>query len=415
MKRRDFLKTLPLFALSSCALARYARIDPWHVLVRSDVIESLEQEAAVTAKASLGWTSDGRIRVLHVRGTPYERGYQHGKLLRNEVQANLGYLYRQSLKKFQQAEIFAEAYERMRPFIPVEYIEEMHGLAHGARMPLEVIHAIHALPSMTEWGGKKKLKKVIQRMMDGDLATSCSNIGATGAATADGETYALRVLDWGLHRISKLHKYPLLTVNHPEGGGLASVNVGWVGFLGAVSGMNAAGITLGEMGYGDPEGETMRGRPMPFLLRDVMTQSHNLADVRRIIKDSPGDNSFVFLMTDGKSGDTEIYLKDHDRFVVTAQGTRLQDRNNDIPAVAQCSYGGHYNDRMTEVMNQYHGKLSPELFMKVIVPKIAMPSNFQNVIYRPGKLQLWVANAKDFQNRAAEQPYTFFDLGEALR
>src|SRR5687768_9370876 len=161
-----------LFGLAGCA---YFRVDLQHFLVLSDRITSIEHEKEILSRAKLSWTEDGRIRVLHVQGTPYERGYQHGALLRREVQANLGYMYDQVLKVYRSKELFSEAFERLRPFIPPEHIEEMHGLAHGARLPLEMIHHIHALPSLTEWGGKKRLKGIIKQMMAGELGTSCSN------------------------------------------------------------------------------------------------------------------------------------------------------------------------------------------------------------------------------------------------
>ena len=41
--------------------------------------------------------------------------------------------------------------------------------------------------------------------------------------------------------------------------GYAYANIGWVGFLGAVSGINEQGITLGEMGYRNPPNETLYG------------------------------------------------------------------------------------------------------------------------------------------------------------
>ncbi|MCB0329868.1 MAG: hypothetical protein KDD70_09395 [Bdellovibrionales bacterium] len=409
--RLRLLILFSLFLLSGCGIWR---IDTMHVLVRSDVIKSMEQEEEIISKASLGWSEDGRIRVLHVRGTPYERGYQHGKLLRKEVQENLGYLYKRALSTFHSEEIFAEVYERLRPHIPQEYIDEMHGLAHGAKLPLKIVHAMHALPSLTEWGGKKEVKSVIKKMMSGELATSCSNISACGSATADNEMYVVRVLDWGLHKISKLHQFPLLTVNHPENG-IASVNVGWVGFLGAVSGMNAEGITLGEMGYGAPPNETLRGKPMPFLLRDVLTYASNLADVRKIISESTPTNSFVFLMSDGKTGDSEMYIRDADRFLVFRPGEKVADDNKEFGPLDEVVFGGHYDDRMNSILTEYHGKLSPELFMTKIIPHIAMPGNFHDVIYQPRQLKLWVTNAKSKSERAAEQPYTFFDLGAELQ
>lgn len=409
------LAIIAIFLLIPLSACSYLRIDPDHFLIRSDVIQSVEQEQAILAKAKLGWTEDGKVRVLVVSGTPYERGYQHGKLLREEVRDNLLSLHKKLLEKFRFEELLDESYERQRPFIPQEYVDEMHGLAHGARLPLRVVHAIHALPEITEWGGKKKLKKVVKDMMDGVYGTSCSNFCATGGATADKKMYTVRILDWGLHKISKLHEYPLITVTVPEEGGIPSANIGWVGFLGAVSGMNAQGITLGEMGYGDPEGETMRGEPMPFVLRDVLTYASNLSDVRRLISSKPGTNSFVFLMSDGKTHQSELYLRDRYRFEVHKPGEDLKDQSKSFPAIREVLYGGHYQDKMTTILSDRRGTISPDSIMKDIVPFIAMPSNFQNVVYDPSDLQLWFNNAKGPGERAAEQPYTHFDLRKTLK
>jgi hypothetical protein len=379
------------------------------------MIDSVEREKEILAKGKVGWTEDGKVRVLYVSGTPYERGYQHGVLLRQEVRDNLLSMHEKLLDKFRFEELLDESYERQRPFIPQEYIDEMHGLAHGARIPLRVVHAIHALPEITEWGGKKKLKKVIKDMMEGVYGTSCSNFSAAGTSTPDKTMLTVRILDWGLHKISKLHEYPLITVTVPEKGkGVPSANIGWVGFLGAVSGMNAQGITLGEMGYGDPEGETMRGMPMPFVLRDVMTYSKNLADVRKIISSKPGTNSFVFLMSDGKNSTSELYVRDRYRFEVHKPGRDLKDGDKTFPAIADVLYGGHYQDRMTKILSERRGAITPEVIMNEVIPFIAMPSNFQNVVYEPKNLKLWFNNARGPKESAAGQPYTYFDLKKAL-
>lgn len=417
MDRRHFLKLIPAGTIG-LSLSGCWRIDPNHYLIRSDIIKNDEDEARILAKARVEWSEDRRVRILYVSGTPYERGYQHGKLLRDEVQDNLKYLYQKAKKIVPYEELFDESYERMRPFIPQEYVDEMHGLAHGSRLPLRMIHHIHALPEIGEWGGKRKLGDTVKRMIRGEIGTSCSNVGATGKATADGKLYSMRILDWGLHKSSKLHEYPLFTVTVPENG-VTSVNVGWVGFLGAVTGMNAEGITLGEMGYGDPPYETLAGCPMPFMLRNVLSYAHNLDDVTRILRDSPPTGSFVFLMTDGKVGKSQMYVKDPKRFVSFEPGQEVRDVNykgkeEHLPAIEQISYGGHFNEKMTEILKAEYGKISPETFMR-IVPEIAMKSNFQNTIYEPAGLQLWVSNAKSKSEWAASQPYTHFDLGRAVR
>jgi isopenicillin-N N-acyltransferase like protein len=409
MNRRKFIQLSPLLTLPFFQGCGLLKIDPWSPLIRSERIHSLEVEKQISSKAKLMRTLDGKIRVLFVRGDPYERGYQHGVLLRKEVEDNLGYIYNKALSKFHFQELFFEVYERLRPFIPQEHIDEMHGLAHGAKIPLHLVQHMHILPEIGEWGGKKKISK----MMKGELGTSCSNFAASHSATIDQKLYAVRILDWGLHRISKLHDYPLITVGIPESG-FAYANIGWVGFLGAVSGMNEKGITLGEMGYKDPPNETLSGTPMPFVLRDVLTYSENLADVRKVITDRPGTCSFVFLMTDGKTKEAEIYVRDRDRFVVFKPGVDLRDRQEYFPAIKDVAYGGHFEEIMEKELKQAHGSISPELLMQEIIPKMVMKSNFQNILYLPEELKFWVNNAKDRKTSAQNQPYTLFDFGAAL-
>lgn len=412
MDRRQFLYLAASAALSGCG---FWRVDPWSVLIRSDEITSPEREKEVLSKGHLAKSADGRIRVLYTEGTPYEIGYQHGALLRDEVADNLSYLYESAVDKFRFEELFDECYERMRPFISADYVDEMHGLAHGARIPLRQVHGFHALPEIGEWGGKKRIAKLVKRMMAGEeMGTTCSNLCATGAATADGKTYVVRILDWGLHRISKLHEYPLIHVSKPTGK-IPFANIGWVGFLGAISGINQQKITLGEMGYGDHEHETLRGKPMPFLLRDILSDASSLKDVRRIIQSSPGTNSFVYLMSDGKTRDGELYIRDRNRFEVYKAGTEIIDeKGRHLPGIQDLVYGGHYREKMGEILKDERGKITPERLMNDIIPKIVMPSNFQNVIYSPETLEFWVSNASSPGDRAAEQPYTYFNFGEAL-
>ena len=337
------------------------RIDLWHYQIRSDVITSEQQEKEILSRAKVERTEDGRIRVLYLQGTAYERGYQHGALLRDEVQDNIGFLYKRALKKFRFKEFFDEAFVRMRPHISQEYIDEMHGLAHGARMPLHVIQAVHVLPSIGEWSGRRRIGKIVKSMMRGDFGTSCSNFSAVGSATSDENMYVVRILDWGLHRISKLHRYPLITVSKPEIGNI-SANIGWVGFI-------------GEMGYGDPDYETLRGTPMVLMLRDVLTKADDLSDVRNIIENSAPTGSFVYLMSDGKTGESELYIRDPKRFLSARPGQEVFDRRQHkgryktelLPAISNVSYGGHYNEKMTDLLSAHHGDLSPELIMDTVI------------------------------------------------
>ena len=145
-----------------------------------------------------------------------------------------------------------------------------------------------------------------------------------------------------------------------------------------------------------------------------MTQAHNLSEVQSIIKNNPGDCSYVYLMSDGKARQSELYIRDKERFIVFKPEQGIVDRNNNFPGLKDTLYGGHYADVMAKVLAEKRGSITPELLMNEIIPQFAMPSNFQNVVYDPVHLKFWVANAKSSSERAAEQPYTEFNFAEEL-
>ena len=165
---------------------------------------------------------------------------------------------------------------------------------------------------------------------------------------------------------------------------------------------------------GDPKNETLRGKPMSFLLQEVLRKADSLSDVREIISSSPGTNSFGFLMSDGKAKEAELYIRDRDRFLVFKPGELVEDKEDYLPAIDGVSYGGHYEEKMTRYLSEYHGSITPTLLMEKVIPELVMKSNFQNVVYDPVNLHFWVSNSSHKGSRASEEPYTFFDFQESL-
>jgi hypothetical protein len=120
-------------------------------------------------------------------------------------------------------------------------------------------------------------------------------------------------------------------------------------------------------------------------------------------------------MSDGKNGRSELYVRDRNRFEIHKPGVDLRDEKKVFPGIKEVLYGGHYEDRMQKILSERRGEITPELIMKEIIPFIAMPSNFQNVVYEPRGLQMWFNNARSPKARAAEEPYTYFNLAEGLK
>lgn len=382
-----------------------SQVDLMHPLLRSEVVTSEEISREIVSKAMLE-THNG-VQVLYTQGTPYEVGYQQGVLLRDEIQDNLGYLYDQAVETFISPEFFDEAFERIRPYLPEHHLQEMHGLAHGSRMPLRVIQAIHALPEMSEWGGKKQIKANIKKQ----LGTSCSNLAVNGSMSKSGEMLTVRILDWGLHRISKLHRYPLIHITKYDGASNVVMNLTWAGFIGAISGMNSSGVTLGEMGYGSPPNERMSGYSMPFLLKDLLIKSVDVAAATSHLAAARGTNSYIFLISD--EFDSRMYLKDAERFLDYGVNTRIVDKEEVLEPLVDTVYGGHYSARMYDLLKEHSGNIEVATLQKII-PDIAMKSNFQNVIYKPRTREIWFNIASSKSSPAFANEWRYFNFSKAI-
>src|SRR5689334_18289657 len=147
--------------------------------------------------------------VLHTEGEPYDRGYQHGKLLAAEIVENL-----KSIATFRSPKAPAEAWRDMRTLVgalflrryDAEYLEEMKGIADGAahagakfeNRPLDLVDIValnsnievdfldsglEATPTGLEG---RRFREPEEGQPASEPDDHCSAFAATGPATADG-------------------------------------------------------------------------------------------------------------------------------------------------------------------------------------------------------------------------------------
>ena len=81
------------------------------------------------------------VKILHIKGNPYEIGYQHGYLLANKIDlmikrtllATAAYVAQQTGSDLEQAEeMIWIGQKKAEPFVPKEFKDEMRGIADGA-------------------------------------------------------------------------------------------------------------------------------------------------------------------------------------------------------------------------------------------------------------------------------------------
>lgn len=411
-KRSVALVTLVLLTLVyGCASVPRNRLPLYQ---RSFVIEDAQKEGKILEKARLLRPDAGDpagVNVLHLRGTPYEMGFQYGRLLREEVQACV-YRVVGRARRWASAQSMDEAYDLMAPYIPRQEKEEMRGLAHGAAIPLRVIHWLHAIPEVSEYRYKGKFK------WRGE-GTSCSNLVAFGGATADGKVYQLRVLDW--NREFGVQRWPVILVHEPDNGN-ASVTFSFAGFIGCVSGMNEKGMAFGEMGYGNPEGESLEGIPFVFLFRKLMRETSTLEEAAAMLKAQRRTCSYVYVISDANSkagANALLFIADRDRVKSFGENTELVDERDGerFPALDDVVYAGAKPEVLFREISEHHGRIVPEILME-IARNVSLSGNIQNVIFDPGQLSAWVSNAtnasRDKAGKASNQPWFYFDFRAVL-
>ncbi|MBF0100542.1 MAG: hypothetical protein HQK77_06500 [Desulfobacterales bacterium] len=373
---------------------------------RSLVIDNEEVEKQILAKASVK-TVEG-IKLIKVKGTPYEMGFQHGRLLSEEVRASITHVLNLA-KYIAPIEVLDEVYDLMEPYIPIQEKEEMRGLAHGAGIPLRIVHWFHAIPELAEYGPKKRFQHQL-------IPTSCSNIAAFGKATQNGKLYQLRVLDW--IRDLGVQQWPIVLIHKPDHG-YASANFSYAGLIGCVTGMNEKHMAFGEMGYGNPVGERLDGIPFIFLFRKLMRESDCIETASEIIADARRTCSYVYLIGSAKEHNAILYVTSPDEVKMFQENIVLIDNiHHDVyHAVDDVVYGGAKTEVLFEEISKNYGKISPEIFMQMTKP-ISLKGNMQNVVFDLAELKAWVSNAstqKGESGKACHQPWVTFNFEEEFR
>jgi len=418
MKKPHWLAFLPLMAFFAFPLSGCLPRNRIPLYQRSMIITNKTVEEEVLSRASLREVSDpafGNLKILHLRGTPEEMGFQHGRLLRKDIQKLYNRILRLA-KVFASEDMMDEAFDLMAPYIPLEEMEEMRGLAHGADLPLRMVHWLHIVPEISEYGPKKRFRK-------GFKATSCSNLIAFGKATRDGEMYQLRVLDW--IRELGAQEWPVIIIHEPNQGN-ASVSFSYAGFIGAISGMNNKQMAFGEMGYGNPPGESLNGIPFPFLFRKLMREADTLAQAEEIIKNAVRTCSYVYLISDAKVKDPAegslLFITDRGRVKISRENTLLVDerpgKKKDLKylPIDDVVYGGAKSDDLYKSILKHYGNID-ENSLQEIAKDAALRSNMQNVIFKPRTLEAWVSNAglgKGDEDKASNREWFYFNLQEEL-
>ena len=356
----------------------------------SGILTSPTQQPRRVPHGELRWIEGQRVVLLH--GTPDEIGAAHGQLLHSEALACIdsvlyafgtvqtirtGRWFRHDLE---------QAYTRLSPHIPSRHKHEARSLAGSLKLDNQLVQALNVFPERFH----------------------CAGFALFGRATRDGKLYHGRVLDY-MTTIGLQDAATTFVVK--VDGRIPFANVGYAGFIGSVSGMNARGVSLGEMG-GKGEGQ-WDGAPMSTLMRRALEECHTLEDVMRLWESSPRTCEYYYVFADGKTNRAVGVAATPDSIEWVYPGRPHPRLGEGIPDAIVLSAGSRLATLRQRIQTRY-GQFDARLGQWLMSRPVAMESNLHNVLFVPADGIFYVANASHTKP-AAERPYVKFNLHDLLR
>jgi isopenicillin-N N-acyltransferase-like protein len=250
---------------------------------------------------------------------------------------------------------------------------------------------------------------------------ACSMIGAWGKALGRDGLLTARALDWSVE--GPFRDYPEIVIYHAENDSENTfLNMGWIGWIGSITGVNDKGMSIHEIGVAFPDAsfgsESRIGIPFTFLLRDVLQfDKTQAAGVDRVRNAHRTCNLIL-----GVGGGPERVFNS---MGVSASAFNLNTDKNMLPE-------GDWHPRMeglvyhamdwncpsfSEVMaarlKAHYGNLTHEDIIRDVLP-LTSTGNLHIYVADLVNQQLWVANAQrstaSGEFYAFNRPYIHMDL-----
>ena len=337
----------------------------------------------------------GGYPVLHLKGTPQEMGFQHGRLLKKSIARNADLMFNSDTKNrikagpitVPRSAIGHVLNASFKDRIPKRFVTEMRALAQGAAQPYWKIHAANLIPELFH----------------------CSGFALLSAATAKRKLLHGRVLDYGVGM--GLQDTAVLIIQQPDGR-IPFVNVSYAGFIGSVTGMNLRQISIGEMG-GRGVGR-WKGVPMSFLVRMALEQATTLDQAVATFKSNPRTCEYFYVIADGRADSAVGVKATPERVELVHPGRKHPLLPNPVKNTVILSAGRRY-EHLAGLVARGYGRFTQASAIRLMDAPVAMKSNLHNALMVPADGVIWVANADSGGQPAWKQTYHRFDIRRLIK
>ncbi len=352
------------------------------------------------------------ITVVKLTGpVGFASGWHYGARIPRQIRENLDsagqwgirmLMARAGLSRAGVDDLLDRAWDRMAPFIPQAFIDELRGVAEGATA------AGHAV---TETEMRRSI--VIAELSE----FNCSAVGLTGSASHQARTLQTRNLDFDMG--TGLQTHPVVTIYLPDNGP-AYCNIGFASFMGVLAGVSAEQIAVSEAALPTPgvsfkNLSLLEGIPMSFLLRKILAEA--TADVSntaldravQIIRQAPRTSNYAYLIADARAGDSRMFATTKGTCEVFGPGQDIKTNEPNLteiaevgvmPGIEDVTYiapGGDFrqvHDLLSPNEPNYVGPVDPNGAIEVSKALAMGDGNLLNVVWDLNSLRMWVAVAE---------------------
>jgi hypothetical protein len=295
---RWLLAAAVVIALVHPAIVLTTRMLPPEVLVPNDAA-TLEPTDPDLRRVGRDYARHrGKIWEVALSGSPEQIGGHQVALLRDEMLANEAELW----STFET--VVPSAWARFLIFdIARLRFRNMERLMSDGRRREIAAAALAFTPD--PWAGKiPSYQRMVYLHSLYDVSLSfehspligCTSFALTGDAAAGGHTLLARTFDFEAGRIFDERKAVFLM---HENGKMAYASVSWPGLIGAVTGMNEAGLALVVHGGRAREPRTS-GEPLVHTMRDVLGQASTTDDAIEMLRRHEPMVSHIVMIADAR-------------------------------------------------------------------------------------------------------------------
>lgn len=328
------------------------------------------------------------ILILHLKGSPYEMGYQHGMLTKH--------LMGKSKEAFDEAlppikggrvgEWIIKRYlfwklGKMEKYVPREFIEELKGMAD----------------SITEKEVDYREILLYHALRDIGQVLGCSSFIALPQTTKNRELIYGRNFDF----LKGDSLENLITFYEPDKGN-SFVSIGWPGMIGVVSGMNDEGLTVGILAAYSKD-VSFDGMPSCFLMRKVLQYANNVEEAKEIIVKSKRTGPNIVLLADKEGAlivectATKYALrKPQDGILFSSNHflSPIYEQDKKRKRALESGDSEKRYERIEKLLKENYGQIDVEYGIKILRDDIILKENIlHSVIFHPRTLDFLIAPA----------------------